>query len=112
MSSTINVINATNLTTSVELDGVTDLDYDPEGSWSPSKPRAYAFICTETEAKIKSQRKRLIEFGERLPDDFVVRLQDERSYRGRLNLDFHDSRIKIHYISVNVNVSKLWTLMA
>lgn len=99
ISTTINVINAKNLTTSVEINGLT------ADSSSISKPRSYAFICAEQNVRNKSKQWHLIEFGERKPGDFMIRLQNEHSTQGRLNLDFHDPQIKIHYILVNVNVS-------
>lgn len=66
--------------------------------------RSYAFICTERMPKSTSYKKHVIEFGQRVPNDFVVRFQHQDSNEGKLNLDFHDPNIKINYILVAVDV--------
>lgn len=70
------------------------------------KSHSYAFICTKRIIKRKSHRKHLIEFGQRQPDDFIVRIQYYGSNEGKLNLDFHDPNIKINYVLVAVDVRK------
>lgn len=103
------MINATNLTTSVQIKGIMGMDFNPNHhEWQSSKPRSYAFICTEKNTNEKSQQKRLVEFGRRLPGDFAVRFQNDYSNQGKLRLDFNDPQIKIHYVLINVNVSLYW----
>lgn len=100
------MINATNLTTSVKIKGIMGVDFNPNRmKWDSSKPRSYAFICTENTLKEKSPQKHLLKFGQRQPGDFAVRFQNEHSKQGKLRLDFNDPQIKINSVTVNVNVS-------
>lgn len=105
VSATVNVTNARNLTSSVEIRGLGGHYFDMDGnSYDEMPSRSYAFICTEQTSKTKSHHKRIIEFGQRIPGDFVVRFQHEHSNEGKFNLDFHDPDIKINYILVAVDV--------
>lgn len=105
VSATVNVINATNLTSTVEIKGLNGYNFDSNGqTYNVIKSRSYAFICTERMTKSKSHQKHVIEFGQRIPNDFVVRFQYENSDEGKLNLDFHDPNIIITYILVAVDV--------
>lgn len=105
VSATVKVTNAINLTSSVEIRGLGGHYFDMDGNTYDEMPsRSYAFICTEQTAKTKSHQKRIIEFGQRIPGDFVVRFQHGNSNEGKFNLDFHDPSIKINYIWVVVDV--------
>lgn len=105
VSATVKVINARNLTSTVEIKGLGGHYFDMDGNTYDDLPaRSYAFICTEQMAKRKSHQKRVIEFGKRMPGDFVVRFQRENSNEGKLSLDFHDPTIKINYVLVAVDV--------
>lgn len=104
-SATVKVMNAKNLTSTVEIKGLGGHYFDMYGNSYDNLPsRSYAFICTEQMTKRESYQKRIIEFGQRVSDDFVVRFQHENSNEGKLNLDFHDPNIKINYILVAVDV--------
>lgn len=105
VSATVKVTNATNLTSSVEIRGLGGHYFDMHGNTYDEMPsRSYAFICTEQTTKTKSHQKRIIEFGQRIPGDFVVRFQPGNSNEGKFNLDYHDPSIKINYILVAVDV--------
>lgn len=107
VDATINVLNATNFTSSIEVRGFRGINIDGITMLIRSKqvkPRSYAFICTQKEAKLKSQQKPLIEFGERVPNDFLISYRREHSDDGKLHLNFHDSNLKLTYIVVSVDV--------
>lgn len=102
----MNVINAINLTSTVEVRGLHGRNYDVYGhAYDKLESRSYAFICARpTIVSSEAHQKRLIEFGQRQPNDFIVRFQYHGSDEGKLNLDFHDPNIKINYILVAVDV--------
>lgn len=105
VSATVDVMNATNLTSTVEIKGLPGLNFDTYGhEYHPITSRSCAFICTEKVTKITSHRMHVIEFGQRIPNDFVVRFEHRHSNKGKLNVDFHDPNIKISYILVAVDV--------
>lgn len=104
VSASVHVINATNLTSTVEIKGLDGHITDGYNMYEKIKSRSYAFICPERMTKSKSHQKYVIEYGQRVPGDFFVRFQHENSYEGMLNLDFHDPNIKINYILVAVDV--------
>lgn len=105
VAATVKVMNATNLTSSVEIRGMEGHYFDMHGNSYENLPaHSYAFICAEQMSKSKSHSKRVIEFGQRVPGDFVVRFQQENSNEGKFNLDFRDPNIKINYILVAVDV--------
>lgn len=110
LDATIDVVNATNLTSSIEIRGFEGIRIDGLSALGRVKPSSYAFMCTQNDAKEKMLSRRLIQFGERLPNDFLVRFQSERSKDGTLRLDFHDPYINLNYISVVVNVRTVWPL--
>lgn len=104
LNATINVLNATNLTSTVAIRGNAGSNFDLYQTIT-TKPRSYALICTKNDAKLKSWKKRLIEVGDRLSESgFVVRGQNEFSHKGKLTLDFYEPLVKFTYISVTVNV--------
>lgn len=104
MDAIIDAVNATNFTTSIEIQGFQGIRINALSVVGRVKPRSYAFICTRHDAKENISKKRLIQFGKRLPGDFVVRYQIENSKDGKIQLDFHDPFIKLNYISIAVNV--------
>lgn len=104
VDATIDVVNATNLKSSMEIRGFQGIRIDGISLLGRVKPRSYAFLCKQNNIKEKSWKKYLIQFGKRLPNDFLVRYQSEHSKDGTLRLDFHDPSIKLNYISVAVNV--------
>lgn len=104
VDATIDVVNATNLKSSMEIRGFQGIRIDGISLLGRVKPRSYAFLCTQNSIKEKSWKKYLIQFGKRLPNDFLVRYQSEHSKDGTLRLGFHDPSIKLNYISVAVNV--------
>lgn len=107
VDATINVLNATNFTSSIEVRGFRGINIDGITMLIRTKqvkPRSYAFICTEKAAKVKSQQKPLIEFGERVPNDFLIAYRREHSNNGKLHLNFHDSNLKLNYIVVSIDV--------
>lgn len=105
VSATVKVTNAINLTSTVEIRGLGGHYFDMHGNYYDEMPsRSYAFICTEQTTKTKSHQKRIIEFGQRIPGDFVVRFQHENSNEGKFHLDYHDPSIKINHILVAVDV--------
>lgn len=66
-------------------------------------------ICTENKMNRTQQHKRLIEFGERATNDFIVRMQKEKIAANSQNIpkfmfDFDDSKINITYAALTVNV--------
>lgn len=107
MSATINVINATNLTSSVKIRGYVGSSFDLHETIT-TKPRSYALICTKTDAKSKSRKRHLIEVGDRLSSGFIVRGQNERSHKGKLTIDFYEPLVKFTYISVAANVRNIY----
>lgn len=108
MDATIKVKNATNLMSTAEVRG--DKGVDTEGMvvhgirFHGIQQRSLAFICTQNVNKQMSQQKRLIEYGKRLPGDFVVHFQKEHSTNGKIEFNFHDPHIKFNHILVAVNV--------
>lgn len=107
VDATIDVINASNLMSSVEVRGFSGIDIfglTILGRLKRLKPRSYAFICTQNDVKEKSQQKPLVEFGKRMPDDILIQYRREYSNKGNLKLDFHDPYLNITYVLVNVNV--------
>lgn len=107
VDATINVLNATNFTSSIEVRGFQGINIDGITMLIGSKqvkPRSYAFICTQNDAKVKSQQKPLIEFGKRMPGDFLIRYRRDYSENGKIYFNFHDPYIKLTHIIVYVDV--------
>lgn len=111
VDATVNILNATNFTSSIEVRGFQGINIDgitllilPK----QIKPRSYAFICTQNDVTLKSQvliqQKPLIEFGKRVAGDFLIRYRRQYSNNGKLNIDFHDPYIKLTNIIVYVDV--------
>ncbi|XP_031638361.1 uncharacterized protein LOC116350646 isoform X2 [Contarinia nasturtii] len=106
VDATIDVINATNFTSSVEVRGFVGINIDgislqllPE----QVKPHSYALICTQNVAKEKLQQKPLIELGNRMPKDILIQYRQEYSNNRTFSLYFHDQYVNITYILVKVN---------
>lgn len=116
VDATLNVFNAANLTSSIEVRGFRGInigEYMYNLNLIIRQPRSYAFICTQNDDKTKSPRNTLIEHGERVTGDFLVQYRQERcDNNGRLSFNFHDPNLKLTYIVVNVDVSlierKIW----
>lgn len=106
VDATVNVMNASHLKTKIEVRGFSGIEFGGYGSHARKaiKPRSYAFICTQKDAKEKSQQKLLIEHGAREANDFLVHYRQINSSNGRLSIDFHDPHLKLTYILVRVNV--------
>lgn len=106
VDATVNVINASNLKSSVEVRGFAGVQLEGISllNRNPLKPRSYAFICTQKDAKEKAQSKRLIEFGKRTPGDILIQYQRLDSSNGKLNLHFDDPSVKLTHILVMVDV--------
>lgn len=109
VDATLNVFNATNLTSSIEVRGFRGInmgDYMYNLNLPNRKPRSYAFICTQNDDKMKSPRNALIEHGKRATDDFLIHYRQERcDNNGMLSFNFHDPNLKLTHIVVNVDVS-------
>lgn len=111
VDATLNVFNATNLTSSVEVRGFRGInmgEYMFNLNLLIRKPRSYAFICAQNDDKMKSPRNALIEYGERVTGDFLIQYRQERCDNNeRLSFDFHEPDLKITYIVLNVDVSTI-----
>lgn len=105
VDATVNVINTSNLKTSVEVRGFTGISIERPTMLTRNamKPRSYAFICTKKDAKVKLHHKLLFEHGRREPGDFLVWYGEKNSSNGKLHIDFH-RQLKLTYILVRVNV--------
>lgn len=106
MDATINVMNASNLKTSIEVRGFTGINMERPTVLTKNaiKPRSYAFICTEKDVKGKSEHRTLFKYGEREPGDFLILYTEKNSSNGKLPLSFYDREVKITHILVRVNV--------
>lgn len=108
VDATMNLKDVTDLSSTAEVRG--DRGVDTEGMiihgtrFHGIQQRSYALICTENMQKQLSQQKRLIEYGQRLPGDFVVQYQIQRSKNGQLTFNFQGPHIKFNHILVSVNV--------
>lgn len=112
VDSTVDIWNATNFSANVSLYGFSGVNKNQLGLFSNRRvflPRTYGLLCAHNTLH-KKKEQRIIEFGSRQIDDFLVRFMRETVSNENQNFpshtfDFTDEHININYVKLMLNVS-------